>query len=133
MWALGVTLVHMLTLKTPFANGGINIIDDRKAHQRFIEDPAKFLVEHGAVLEPKELHDMSYLLKHMLAFEKEQRYSIFDVVDSDYLNNHHKQVKAKDIRAFMRQKLIKPLPPDTIPFRLENFPELPPFVFFSWN
>lgn len=44
VWALGVTLVHMLTLKTPFANGGLTIVEDRETHQRFIEDPASFLV-----------------------------------------------------------------------------------------
>lgn len=69
----------------------------------------------------------------MLVYEKEQRYSIYKVIDSAYLSNHHKNMKAKDIRDFMKKKLGKPTPSDCIALRQENFQEVPPLVFFSWN
>ena len=40
----------MLTHKTPFANGGKNILEDQDTHAEFINDPADFLSTNGASL-----------------------------------------------------------------------------------
>lgn len=48
VWALGVTLVHMITLTLPFANGGKTILQDIETYQSFIESPRSYLETHNS-------------------------------------------------------------------------------------
>lgn len=92
VWALGVTLVHMLTLKLPFANDGLTVMEDIETYQAFVDDPASWLVTNGADLSDQELKDASDLLKEMLVFEKKDRISVAQVLKSNYVTNYHKAI-----------------------------------------
>jgi serine/threonine protein kinase len=105
VWALGVTLVHMLTHKLPFANNGLTVLEDKETYEAFVADPSAWLVAHGADLAEEELIDASDLLKQMLAFEKKERISVAQVLKSKYVSNHHKAITKQDIRAFQRKVL----------------------------
>ena len=43
VWALGILLINMLTLNFPFANSGLNVIEDMDNYLFFMEQPNKFL------------------------------------------------------------------------------------------
>jgi hypothetical protein len=70
-----------------------------------VNDPATWLVAHGADLADQELFDVSELLKQMLVFEKNERICVAQVLKSNYIMNYHKTITNKDIRAFQRKVL----------------------------